>query len=241
MEVAGSIGLVTGANRGLGRAFARARIEHGSAKVYAGVRDPSSVSDPDLTAVQLDVTDPDQVAHAAERMTDVTIVINNAGVSTGGTALDVSLEDARRQLEVNYLGGLSVAKAFAPILAVNGGGALVNMLSVSAWAASPELCTYAASKAAAWAITNALRVELRSQGTLVIGVYAGYIETDMAASIQAEKISPERVASATIEAIAAGTEEVLADELMRRVKSALHDDQKLIYPVIQAQYDAATT
>jgi NAD(P)-dependent dehydrogenase (short-subunit alcohol dehydrogenase family) len=240
MNIDGSIALVTGANRGLGRVFARALLEQGARTVFGGAREPSTIEDPDVVPLRLHVTDPASMAHAAEQLTEIDIVINNAGVSTWGFPLDAQLQNARRELEVNYLGLLSVAQAFAPALGKGGGGALVNMLSVSSFVASPRLSTYAASKAAAWSITNSLRIQLRRQGTLVIGVHAGFIDTEMAAAVKDEKIPPEDVAAATISAILAGMEEVLVDELTRSMKSTLHRDQELIYPAVQRSYDAAT-
>jgi NAD(P)-dependent dehydrogenase (short-subunit alcohol dehydrogenase family) len=240
MNVDGSIALVTGANRGLGRVFARALLEQGARTVYGGARESSAIEDPDVVPLSLDVTDPASVAHAAEQLTEIDVVINKAGVATWGFPLDAQLENARRELEVNYPGLLSVAQAFAPALGKGGGGALVNMLSVSSFVASPRLSTYAASKAAAWSITNSLRIQLRRQGTLVIGVHAGFIDTEMAAALDDEKIPPEDVAAATMSAILAGREEVLVDELTRSLKSTLHRDQELIYPAVQRSYDAAT-
>lgn len=239
MDIQGSVALVTGANRGLGRAYAEALLEQG-AKVYAGVRDPASVTDSRLVPVPLNVTDRAQASAAAERLTDVDLVINNAGVSQPALPLDVSLEDARHELEVNYLGSLSVAQAFAPVLAANGGGALVNVLSVASWIALPRLTTYAASKSAAWAMTNALRQQLLPNGTLVVGVHAGYLDTDLAAVVPAEQKSPPAlVVNATLRAIEAGEVEVLADDWTRSVKANLHDDHRLIYPTLHEHFGAA--
>jgi NAD(P)-dependent dehydrogenase (short-subunit alcohol dehydrogenase family) len=243
MQIEGSIALVTGANRGLGRAYARALAEAGAAKVYGAARDPRAITDPGVVPVRLDVTDPAQVAAAAELAGDVTIVVNNAGVGTVTSFLDedpaVALAVARELLEVNYLGTLSVAGAFAPVLAANGGGALVNMLSVLSWVSLPLHGPYNASKAAAWSLTNALRVQLRGQGTLVVGVHAGYLETDMAAGAPGPKTAPEEIAAQVVAALRADREEVLGDQLSRDVKSALSRDLELLYPGIQEQYDAA--
>ncbi|MCU1675442.1 MAG: short chain dehydrogenase [Frankiales bacterium] len=243
MNVEGSVALVTGANRGLGRAFARALVDAGAAKVYAGARDVSTVTDPDVIPVALDVTDHEQVARVAAELGDVTIVINNAGIGLGAAAVGGSdgLDDHRAEFEVNYFGLLAVSRAFAPVLAANGGGALVNMLSALSWVTFPQFGNYSATKAAAWLATNGLRTQLRSQGTLVVGVHAGYIDTDMVASVDAPKIAPEEVARQTVEAIAAGREEVLADEVARSVKAALPQDLEALYPEIQKGYDAAAS
>ncbi len=157
MEITGAVALVTGANRGLGLAFAQGLLEAGAEKVYAGVRDPESVTDPNLIPIQLDVTDAEQVKAAAEKLTDVNLVINNAGVASVATPLSTDIEDARRQFDVNVLGVLRVAQAFAPQLE---NGALVNMLSVASFRPLLNLGTYAASKAAAWSLTSSLREEL---------------------------------------------------------------------------------
>jgi NAD(P)-dependent dehydrogenase (short-subunit alcohol dehydrogenase family) len=222
VNVEGSVALVTGANRGLGRAFARALLDAGAAKVYAGARDVASITDDDVVPVALDVTDHEQVARVAAELGDVTIIINNAGVSRGLAAVDGDdLDGHRAEFEVNYFGTLAVARAFAPVLARNGGGALVNMLSALSFVSFPQLANYAATKAAAWSLTNGLRGQLSDQGTLVVGVHAGYIDTDMAASVEGPKIAPEDVARLTVEAIAAGREEVLADDVSRGAKASI--------------------
>ena len=225
MKIEGSIALVTGANRGLGLAFARALRDAGARKVYAGARDPASVKEPGLEAIRLDVTDPRSVAEAAKRCTDVNIVINNAGILRSGALLgDGGLATIREQLETNFYGAFSVSQAFAPVLAANGGGALVNMLSALSWLSLPNSGAYSISKAAAWALTNGLRNELRGQGTLVVGVHAGYIDTDMVATVTAPKTKPEVIAQRTLEAIIAGREEVLADEVSQQVKAGFAAD-----------------
>ncbi|MFD4969243.1 SDR family oxidoreductase [Streptomyces sp. NPDC058424] len=222
MEIKGSIALVTGANRGIGHAFARALIERGAAKVYAGVRDPASVTDEELSALRLDVTKPDDVAAAAAAAGDVTIVVNNAGVGGFGTKLLTgSFDGAREAMEINYFGTWAVSRAFAPVLARNGGGALVNMLSAVSWISRPEYPGYAASKAAQWSLTGALREGLREQGTLVIGVHAGFVETDLSSFTDAPKISAADVAEQTMDALANDRVEVLADERTKQIKHAL--------------------
>jgi NAD(P)-dependent dehydrogenase (short-subunit alcohol dehydrogenase family) len=234
MRIEGSVALVTGANRGLGRAFTQALLDAGAAKVYAAARQPASVevTDPRIVPIALDVTDPQSVAAAAEVATDVQIVINNAGVTRARKAVLPELEDARVEMETNYFGPLSVTRAFAPALGANGGGVLVNMLSVLSWIALDNTAGYSASKAAGWALTNATRVILHDQGTQVVGVHAGYIDTDMVASIKAPKISPQSVAEQTVAAIEAGEVEVLADDLSRGVKSGLSGDLRGLYPSV---------
>ncbi|MFJ6559882.1 SDR family oxidoreductase [Streptomyces sp. NPDC091412] len=222
MEIKGSTALVTGANRGIGHAFARALIARGAGKVYAGVRDPAGVGDEDLTPLRLDVTVPEDVAAAAAAAADVTIVINNAGVGGFDTKLLTgSFDGAREAMEINYFGTWAVSRAFAPVLARNGGGALINMLSTASWASRPDYPGYAASKAAQWSLTGALREGLREQGTLVIGVHASFVETDLSSFTDAPKISADDVAEQTMEALANDRVEVLTDERTRQVKRAL--------------------
>jgi NAD(P)-dependent dehydrogenase (short-subunit alcohol dehydrogenase family) len=239
MKTEGSVALVTGANRGIGNAIAEELLARGAAKVYAGVRDPSSLTDPRLVPIELDVTDPARVAEVAQQLGDVQIVVNNAGIGRADTSLQADLDDARAQLEVNYLGIVSMTQAFAPVLRANGGGSLVNVLSVVSWVAEPHLATYSASKAAAWMFTNASRVELKRQGTQVLGVHVGYVDTDLTAGFAVEKISRQAVATAVLDALENGESEVAVDEFSRNVKAALHDDLNLIYPAIEAQFEAA--
>ncbi|MYV49739.1 SDR family oxidoreductase [Streptomyces sp. SID2888] len=222
MDITGSVALVTGANRGIGRAFARALLDHGAAKVYAAARDPESVADADVTPLRLDITDPGEITAAVAAADDVTVVINNAGVGGWGTTLlEGGLDGARQAMEVNFFGTWAVSRAFAPVLARNGGGALVNMLSVASWAARPGWAGYAASKAAEWSLTNALREGLREQGTLVVAVHAGFVDTELSAWTDAPKITAAEVAEQTMNALAEGRGEVLADDRTREVKAAL--------------------
>ncbi|MEU1403508.1 SDR family oxidoreductase [Streptomyces sp. NPDC005728] len=229
MDIKGSTALVTGANRGIGLAFAQALLAHGAAKVYAGVREPETVRDPGLTPLRLDVTDEKQVAAAARTAGDVGIVINNAGVTGGPPLLEGSFDGARREMEVNYFGTWAVSRAFAPVLAAQGGGALVTMLSVASWVANRRFPSYAASKAAQWSLTNAFRLALREQGTLVVGVYAGYVDTDLAADVDSPKILASEVAERTMAALLHDEPEVLVDDATRRVRAALSGDLETLY------------
>ncbi|MDX3235058.1 SDR family oxidoreductase [Streptomyces sp. ME03-5709C] len=222
MDIKGSVALVTGANRGIGHAFARALLEHGAAKVYAAVRDPRSVTDPDLVPLRLDVTDEAQAEAAAQVAGDVSVLVNNAGVGGGTTGLlSGSLDGAREAMEVNFYGTWTVSRAFAPVLARNGGGAMVNMLSLASWTGRPDFPGYAASKAAQWSLTDSLRQGLHGQGTLVVGVHCGFVDTDLSAWTDAPKISAASVAELAMDALAHNRYEVLADEPTRSVKAAL--------------------
>jgi NAD(P)-dependent dehydrogenase (short-subunit alcohol dehydrogenase family) len=193
-------------------AYADALLAAGARKVYAAARDPSSISNGKLSPVRLDVTSPKDVASVGAGCRDVNLLINNAGIMLSSPILGDGSEAAlRREMEVNVYGLLSMARTFAPVLASNGGGAMVNVLSVVSWFVAPSNPTYCASKHAALAVTDGLRMYLKAQHTQVVGVYAGYIETDMAAKIDGPKTSPRQVAERTLEGIRAGEEHVYAD------------------------------
>jgi NAD(P)-dependent dehydrogenase (short-subunit alcohol dehydrogenase family) len=232
MLIEGSVALVTGANRGIGLAVVRALVERGARRVYAGARDPSSVPLLDrVVAVALDVTDHTRVAALAGELPDVDLVVNNAGVGLASPALGAdAVAAARAEMEVNYFGTLAVSRELAPVLEANGGGALVNILSILSFMSSAQLATYAASKSAAWSLTNALRIELSGQGTHVVGVHPAFVDTDLVAGLDVPKISPDVVAAAALDAVESGAPEVLVDDRTRGVKAALSRDQELIYP-----------
>ena len=180
MKVSGSIALVTGANRGLGLAFAKTLLEMGAAKVYAGARNPEVVALKGVVPLKLDVTSDEDVATVTRAAGNVNLLVNNAGIARpGGFLADGAIEAARELFEVNFVGPLRMARAFAPVLAKNDGGAIINVLSVASWMNGPGLATYGASKSAAWALTNGLRIELAQQGTQVVGLHAGFIDTDL--------------------------------------------------------------
>jgi NAD(P)-dependent dehydrogenase (short-subunit alcohol dehydrogenase family) len=211
--------------------FVESLLAAGAAKVYAGARKPESITNPDAHPVALDITNQDQVEAAAAACSDVSILVNNAGVMLMDNHLNPDgAVHAEQEMRTNYFGTMAMCRAFAPILRQNGGGALVNILSVASWYASPFNGTYASSKAAAWLLTNEARTQLRDQGTQVVGVHASFIDTEMSAlAVGVPKVSPQSVAEQTIRAIALGHKEVLADERTRQVKAALPNDLDLLY------------
>jgi len=241
VTISGTSALVTGANRGLGKAYVDELLHRGAARVYAAARKPDSVdvTDDRIVPVRLDVTNPNDVAVAAAQCADVAVVINNAGAMLRAPLLSgPDTSAARSEMETNYFGTLEMCRAFAPVLARNGGGAVVNVLSVASWLVSPFNGSYGASKSAEWALTNGIRVELRSAGTLVVGVHAGWIDTDMAATVEDPKISAGDVVGQTLDAVEHGDEEVLTDDFTRHVKASLPSDLASLYPAVQQQWDA---
>jgi NAD(P)-dependent dehydrogenase (short-subunit alcohol dehydrogenase family) len=238
VKIEGSVALVTGANRGLGKAYTEALIAAGAAKVYAGARDPSTVADPRLTAIKLDVTSPTDIAAAAKMCRDVNLLINNAGVMLRSPVLKGGSEAVmRREMEVNVYGTLAMVRAFAPMLANNGGGAIVNVLSVVSWIVNAFNATYCASKHAALAVSDAVRIELKAQGTQVVGVYAGFIDTDMAAGIDHAKTPPLQVAERTLDGIRRGQDHIFADRRAEELWQALRSDPAQIAQEMQKLWD----
>jgi NAD(P)-dependent dehydrogenase (short-subunit alcohol dehydrogenase family) len=222
MKIHNAVALVSGANRGIGLAFTRELLARGARKVYAAARDPSRITLPGVQPIQLDVTRPDEVAAAAARAGDVTLLINNAGIGhVGGFLAPDSEEVARRQLETNYFGTLRMSKAFAPVLAANGGGALLNVLSIVSWVNGGQLAAYAASKSAAWSLTNALRHELAAQQTQVLALHMAFVDTDLVRALDGPKTSPELIVQRALDGLEAGLDEVLADERTQFVKEGL--------------------
>ncbi|HUS22083.1 MAG TPA: SDR family oxidoreductase [Aeromicrobium sp.] len=233
MEIKGSVALVSGANRGLGAAFCRLLLDRGATTVYAGARDPSKVRTAGVVPVQLDVTSLADIAAASERCADVTLLVNNAGIGTGtGSLAEDALEMARSEFDTNVFGPLAMSRAFAPVLGANGGGTIINVLSVLSWLSVPSSAMYCASKAASWSLTNSLRQELLGQGTQVLGLHVGFMDTDMTAGIDGPKSSPDDVAAQTLDGVEAGAHEVLADEVSRNVRAGLSADLTALYPAL---------
>lgn len=231
MDIRNSVAVVTGANRGLGRLFASQLLERGAAKVYAGARDPSSVDLPGVVPLAVDITDPDSVARAAETAEDATLLINNAGISTHVGLTTGDMGNIRLEMETHFFGSLNVTRAFAPVITANGGGAILNMLSVLSWAHYPNYGGYSAAKAAELAMTNVTRQELAPSGIDVIALHVGYMDTDMADYVdESDKVDPSWVAGLALDGIQNRALEVVVDDKSRGVRSALSGDLTNLYP-----------
>jgi NAD(P)-dependent dehydrogenase (short-subunit alcohol dehydrogenase family) len=230
MEVSISTALVTGANRGIGRHFALQLLERGATKVYATARNPELVDIPGVEVLQLDITDPASIAAAPAAASDVNLLINNAGVSTFQNLVTGDLEKIRLEMDTHYFGMLTAVRAFAPVLAKDGGGAILNVLSALSWFSYEGANAYAAAKSAEWNLTNGIRLELASQGTLVTGLHAGSTDTAMMAGFDVEKNDPADVARSALDGIEAGKTEVFADVASAQVKAALAGDPSVLYP-----------
>lgn len=220
MQLNNAVVLVTGANRGIGAQFVAQLKERGASKIYAASRD-GAIDVDGVEAIRLDVTDPAQIQAAAAAAGDVTVLINNAGISTNTSVISGEVTAIQREMDTNFWGPLLMTQAFAPILKANGGGAILNVVSALSWFTMPGIGAYAASKAAAWSLTDSARLELADQGTHVVGVHMGLVDTDMAAGVDAPKISPSALAAAGLDAIESGLDEVLADDWSKLVKSGL--------------------
>ena len=230
--IEGAEALVTGGNRGFGRAMVEELLDRGAAKVYATARSPHTPPDRRIVPLALDVTNDNSVAEAAEAATGVSIVVNNAGIALNTPVLDAPLADIRAELETNLFGTIRVARAFSPVLARHPLSSLVNVLSVLSWLAFGK--GYEISKAAAWSATNSMRVRLRDQGTVVTALHVAFMDTDMTARLDVPKADPRDIARQTADAIATGQFEVLADQTTRTVKSRLSDELTSLYQQLAA-------
>jgi NAD(P)-dependent dehydrogenase (short-subunit alcohol dehydrogenase family) len=240
MNISGSTALVTGANRGLGLSLVRLLREAGCKKIYAAARQPAELAAGVEYPVLLDITNPEQVTAAAAQCHDVDLLINNAGIAKFTPLLAaLSTDNARAEMETNYFGTMAMCRAFAPVLKRNGGGALVNVLSVVSWFSAPMQGSYCASKSAEWSLTKAARFELRSQGTRVIGVHAGYIDTDMTAALTLAKTSPDDIARKILAGIERGDEEILADERAQALRAELLGDYGPFEAAMQQTWDGS--
>ena len=235
LQISQSVALVTGANRGIGRAFVEALHQAGAKKIYATARNIESLEeivaiDPDrIIPLTLDVTNLAQIEAVANQAVDVNLLINNAGiVTTGGLFTDASLQAAQSEIDVNYFGTLNMIRAFASILKQNGGGAIANLASLASHVNVPVFATYSASKAAVHSLTQAARAELASQNTLVIGLYPGPVDTRMTTDLPLDKVSTSQVADALLAGIEQGTEDIYPDAMAANVLSGVTKELKEI-------------
>ncbi|GGZ97140.1 SDR family oxidoreductase [Streptomyces bluensis] len=227
MELKGATAVVTGANRGLGRRLAEQLVQRG-AKVYAAARRPETVDLDGVTPLRLDVTDQATIQEAARVASDATLLINNAGISLGTPLIAGDLAAVRAEMGTNFHGPLAVTREFAPVIEANGGGAVLNILSVISWWHPAQAGSYAASKAAAWAMSNAVREELAPRGITVSALHVGLMDTDMTAGMPtADKADPADVAAQALDGIEAGLPEILADDVTRQVKQGLSQTHAL--------------
>ncbi|MFZ7088816.1 SDR family oxidoreductase [Curtobacterium sp. RRHDQ10] len=234
MDITGSVALVTGANRGIGRRFAEQLVERGARKVYATARRPELVDIPGVETLRLDITDAGSIEAAAAAAQDVTLLIDNAGISTRTSLLTSPLADLHRELDTHLWGTLGVIRAFAPILARTGGGvesatAVVNVLSALSWFVHPGANGYAIAKAAEWSMTNGVRMELEEQGTIVQALHLGAADTDIMAGYEGQMIDPAEVARQSLDGVEQGAMEVLVDDWSRFVKASLAKDPSDFY------------
>jgi NAD(P)-dependent dehydrogenase (short-subunit alcohol dehydrogenase family) len=231
MNIPNQIALVTGANRGIGREFVLELLERGATKVYATARRPETLdfADDRVVPLRLDLMDHHSVVAAAATASDVTLLVNNAGISTGAALVTGELSEIRREMDTHFWGTLDVIREFAPVLATNGGGAIVNVLSALSWFAAPGSGSYAAAKAAEWNMTNGVRLELASQGTFVQGVLLGAADTDITSGYDGPKIDPRDVPRSSFDGLATGAIEVIVDDWTAMVKASLAGDPVVFY------------
>jgi len=241
MDTTDQIAFVTGANRGIGREFVLELLERGASKVYASARRPETLDfdDSRVVPLRLDLLDHESVVAAAATARDVTILVNNAGISTGADLVTGDLADLRREMDTHFWGTLDVIRELSPVLSANGGGAIVNVLSALSWFAVPGSGGYSAAKAAEWNMTNGVRGELAAQGTLVQGVLLGAADTDLTAGYDGPKIDPRDVPRRSLDGLAAGAIEVVVDDWTAMVKASLAGDPAAFYARITEMLGAS--
>lgn len=228
-DLTGQIALVTGANRGIGASFVSELLARGAAKVYATARNPEQVAggDPRVVPLRLDVTDPASVAEAAAAASDVTVLVNNAGIDAGQSLFTGDLDEIQREFDTNVWGPVHLIRAFAPVLERNGGGAIVNMHSALSWVGYHS---YGVTKAALWSVSNSARVEFAPKNIQVVGVHVGWVDTDMGAQATGPKTPPAQVAAEALDAVVAGEAEAIVGDYAQQVKSVLSQDVRVLYP-----------
>jgi NAD(P)-dependent dehydrogenase (short-subunit alcohol dehydrogenase family) len=247
-KIEGSVALVTGANRGIGKAIAERLLERGATKVYVGARDPKTMTSlkekygDRVVPLKLDVTNVAQVAEAVSAAGDLQLLFNNAGVAQGTdlTSKDIVVK-ARNEMEVNYFGPLNLLQQFAPTLKHNGGGSVVNVASVGGLTNFPLYPTYSASKAAIHSLTQGARMLLGAQGTQVAGVYPGPVDTDMARGIEMDKATPQDVANAILDGVEAGLEDIFPDPFAKQFGQQFQSSPKESEQQITAMVNEAQT
>lgn len=234
MRIKNATALVTGANRGIGRELVKALLQAGVSKVYAGARDLKTL-EPVVTfdsgrvvGVNLDVTRQAQISATVKSTPDVNLLINNAGILEFGGVLEVPVEKIARQFETNFYGALNMARTWVPTIEKNGGGAIVNILTLVALASMPGLSTYNASKAAAWSMTQSLRAALSARRIEVFGVFPGAVDTDMLAGVEMPKTKPAEIAAAVIRGIESGQEDIFPDPMSMQLYAAWRQDHKAV-------------
>jgi NAD(P)-dependent dehydrogenase (short-subunit alcohol dehydrogenase family) len=235
MDITDHVALVTGANRGIGRQFVEELLERGVRKVYATARRPELLDDSRVEVLRLALTDHESVVAAARAASDVTLLVNNAGISTGTKLVTGDLAGIHRELDTHFWGTLDVIREFAPVLAANGGGAIVTVLSALSWFNVEGAGAYGVAKAAEWNMVNGVRLELEEQGTLVQAVHLGAADTDIMAGYEGPMIDPRDVARAALDGLAAGDIEVIVDGWSAMVKASLAGDPKVFYQQLRAQ------
>lgn len=226
MNIENQIVFVTGAARGLGLEFAREAVARGAKKVYAGVRDVEAFSQEGIIPIHLDVTKPETIQKAVAACADTTVLVNNAGIArlNNNSLDDDFIQMTLQMMDTNFYGLVRTSQAFAPVLAANGGGAILNVLSNATWVAPVLLAAYSATKSAAWSFTNSLRTTLKGNKTRVLGLHVGFLDTDMTHGFDMPKTQPRVVAQATYDGLADGVDEVLADEGTRAIKADLSNE-----------------
>lgn len=229
MKISEQVAFVTGANRGFGRYLALELLSRG-AKVYAGARNSESIDIPGVIPVKLDITNPQEVAAAAMVAKDVTLLINNAGSSTGASLIDGDLDKIHLEFNTHFFGTLSMVRTFAPIIANNGGGSILNILSALSWVSSGTVGAYTAAKAAEWALTNDLRLNLYPQNVRVAGLHVGFMETDMTSSLEVPKSNPEDIAKIAIDGLESDSFEIVADDVSRKIQRDFAGGVSALYP-----------
>lgn len=229
MDISKQTAFVSGANRGLGRQLVLELLSRG-ATVYAGARNPENMDLPGAIPVKLDITDPHSVAAVSEIARNVTLLINNAGVSTGTSLISGDMENIHTEMNTHFFGTLAMVRSFAPIISMNGGGTILNVLSVLSWYSSEGEGAYSVAKSAEWALTNAMRLELVDQRIHVAGLHVGYMDTDLAVSVIAPKLNPADVAKITINGLEMEQSEILADEVSKTVQQGLAGGVLALYP-----------